>query len=666
MNRGTFTAPLETREIRVLLVEDSPEERRLISLELAEIEEPDFRCSEASRLSEAETELRKGRTDVVLLDLSLPDSSGLTGLIRLCREFPSLPIVVYTGLNDQEVALQALREGGQDFLVKGQTQPAVLQRVLLHAIERKRVDVALGGSHESLREAQRLETLGRLAGKIAHDFNNILTTVVGYAELLIEDLEGQPCVEDLLEIKNAGKRGVALTSNILSYSRKEASTLGPFSLNEAVLGISGMLKQLLPQSITLRQELQGDLPLAVGNLGQVEQALVNLVVNARDAMPSGGTIVVRTLLHAVDSETVRLGEPPGPGTYVAVMVEDNGAGMDAATVDRILEPFFTTKPHGAGTGLGLSTVAGIVRRSGGGIEVDSTPGLGSRFILSFSLADGAGEVTPRCLPARTHAKETPGLDIPSLLKGRAQPADPTEKSVEEQPSWESHPDEPKEHLRHLYYVVSHDFHEPLRMVSSYLKLLKRRGEGSLPEDFQEFLNYALEGSERLQGMLDGVLRYSRALQAPPRCDLVDVEQTFEAILSTLPGREAVRWQGPRPTLLAAADHVTTIFKELLSNALKFANPIEPEVCVEYREEAEKGVFEVRDNGLGIPTDAPEKCFRLFGRLHGRDEYPGLGVGLAIAQVLAEKYGAQLVVETGGGGRIALRWPRNMIHTEVGR
>ena len=153
---------METREVWVLVVEDSPEERHLIDLELSEIEEPAFRTRGASRLSEAELELRKGRTDVVLLDLSLPDSQGLRSVVRLCQEFPALPVVVFTGLDDQEIALQALREGGQDFLVKGQTEPGVLRRVLLHAIERKRVDVALNNSRESLREAQRLETLGRL------------------------------------------------------------------------------------------------------------------------------------------------------------------------------------------------------------------------------------------------------------------------------------------------------------------------------------------------------------------------------------------------------------------------------------------------------------------------------------------------------------------------
>ncbi len=662
---NTVITSVETREVRVLLVEDSPEERRLISLELSEIQEPHFRCTEASRLSEADCELHKGRTDVVLLDLSLPDSVGLKGLTRLCREHPSLPIVVYTGLDDQEVALQALRQGGQDFLVKGQTRPAMLRRVLLHAIERKRVDVALTCSHESLREAQRLETLGRLAGKIAHDFNNILTTIVGYAELLLESLGDHACADDLLEIQKAGKRGVVLTSNILSYSRKEASSVGALSLNEAVSGLTGMLKQLLPKSVTLSQKLQADLPLALGNIGQVEQALVNLVVNARDAMPSGGIITVRSQIHTVSEPSLSFGDPPKAGTYVALVVEDTGAGMDAVTLDRIFEPFFTTKPRGAGTGLGLSTVAGIARRFGGGIEVQSSLGCGTRFILSFptvSVAEPrrAAFLDPEelCRLDRPEEDDSPlSLAMTKLTSEYALELDNAELP------WGIGRDDTKEHLRHLYYVVSHDFHEPLRMVSSYLKLLKRRGGDSLPRDYLEFLDYALEGSQRLQGMLDGVLRYSRALQASPRADRTPVSDVYPAALNALPGSEIVSWIGDQPVLLASSDHFTIILRELLSNALKFAKPQEPEVWIEYRRDAHHGVFEFHDNGTGIPPDATEKCFRLFGRLHGRDEYAGLGVGLSIAQVLIEKYGALLRVRHGGGGCVVLEWPANKILLE---
>lgn len=651
---------METREVRVLVVEDSPEERRLISLELSEVDEPAFRTCEASRLSEAEDELRKGRTDVVLLDLSLPDSQGLKGLVQLCHEFPTLPVVVFTGLDDQEIALQALREGGQDFLVKGQAEPGVLKRVLLHAIERKRVDVALNDSRESLREAQRLETLGRLAGKIAHDFNNILTTIVGFSDLLLEDLEGQACIEDIMEIKKAGERGAALTSSILSFSRRERPTLEALCANDALDGISGMLNQLLPKNIAVKFEKQDDLPKALADLGQVEQALVNLVANARDAMPGGGTITVRTGERTVSaSQHHGPGLLPRPGHYVTISVEDTGSGMDDPTLDRIFEPFFTTKPKGSGTGLGLATVVSIVRGCQGGIEVQSQPGLGTTFVLYFPQCNPANSAkNPLAMPPEHVAAS--GLDMPCLetkepLEGRGRDLQAALGSESDSPL---SPSEMAEQMRYLYHVVSHDLHEPLRMVSSYLGLIKRRGQDQLANDLLEFIDYAVDGSQRMQGMLDGILRYSRTLKAIPAAEPTSVKAIYDRVLEAMPEAGFIRWEGEDATLLGSTEHLATILRELISNAVKFSNPESPQVVVACRAEGEGYRIEISDNGPGIAADEVDKCFRLLGRLHGRDDFPGLGVGLTVAQCLAEKYGATLTLgpSAEGGTMATLHWP----------
>ncbi len=652
---------MEAREIQVLLVEDSPEERRLVRLELSEISEPVFLTHEASRLAEAEEELRKGRSDVVLLDLSLPDAAGLQGLIKLCQEYPTLPVVVFTGMDDQELALQALREGGQDFLVKGRTEPGVLKRVLLHAIERKRIDVALNNSRESLREAQRLETLGRLAGKIAHDFNNILTTIVGFSDLLLEDLQGHACVDDIMEIKKAGERGAALTSNILSFSRKEQPMLSSLDANEAVQGVSGMLRQLLPKNIDLALELQPELPNVLADLGQVEQALVNLVVNARDAMPGGGVIRVSTELRTYTTGATTPTAPSKPGDYVAIVVGDNGAGIDSATLDRIFEPFFTTKPKGAGTGLGLSTVISIVRGCGGGIEVKSAPGQGTSFYLSFPLFCPTGiasEINGHAPKVHVAAS---GLDVtlrpPRALEPLPEPFLKAMESGGEE--WGMSQSRLAENLRHLYHVVGHDFHEPLRMVNSYLGLVKRRGRDQLGEDLVEFIDYAVDGSQRMQSMLDGVLRYSRSLKAPPTYEETVVSDVIGRVIREFPDTVKIRWEGDPPVLRVAPEHLATILRELISNALKFADPAAPDVVLRsHREDDSHWRLEVDDNGDGFPQDTAERCFRLFGRLHGRDEFPGLGVGLAVAHCLAEKYEAEISVSNlpGGGGRASLRWP----------
>lgn len=532
---------METREIQVLLVEDSPEERRLIRLGLSEIEEPSFRIEEAGRLAEAEKRLGKGQTDVVLLDLSLPDSQGLQGLMRLCQGFPSLPIVVFTGLNDQEMALQALREGCQDFLVKGQTEPAELHRVLLHAIERKRVDLTLNNSRESVREAQRLETLGRLAGKIAHDFNNILTTIVGFSDLLLEELQGQPYVDDILEIKKAGERGAALTSSILAFSRREIPTVKPLSINDTVLGLFGMLKQLLPRNINLVLELTPGLPSALANLGHVEQALVNLVVNARDAMPQGGNIKVHTKLEMVDERLAHSVSPIPSGQYITVVVEDDGYGIESSALDRIFEPFFTTKPREAGTGLGLSTVVSIVKGCQGGIEVTSQLHHGTTFSLYFKPATGSSLNPSACN----------GSPLKSITSDRLETKTSWDTPAEREPEkveWSLSQDEMTEHLKHLYHVIGHDFHEPLRMVNSYLGLIKHRGKELLTEELSEFLEYAVDGSQRMQGMLDAVLRYSRYLKAPAATEPVPLESIFEKVLVTLSQETppSISWEGRNP------------------------------------------------------------------------------------------------------------------------
>jgi signal transduction histidine kinase len=404
---------METRLVQVLLVEDSPVERRWISAALSAPHEPEFRLTEVNRLSQAQSHLREGLADVVVLDLSLPDSGGLTAVTTLCQEFPPVPVVVFTGLDDTELALPALREGAQDFLVQGQTEPGALQRTLLYAIERKRADMALHRRQERLAEAKRLETVGRLAGKIAHDFNNILTTIVGFSDLLVEDMQGHSCIEDLLEIKRAGDRGSALTRSILTFSRREPPVLDAVGPDQVLSDLRGTLEQLLPENISLQLDLRPDQPEILADVSQVEQALVNLVANARDAMPKGGTVTISTEPRTIVAEPPLSSPLPGPGQYLAVVVRDNGTGMDAQTCQRIFEPFFTTKPKGTGIGLGLSLVLSVMRGVNGGIEVRSEPGAGTSISLYFPIASASGGKD------KTDALEynaASGLDLPSILQ----------------------------------------------------------------------------------------------------------------------------------------------------------------------------------------------------------------------------------------------------------
>jgi signal transduction histidine kinase len=233
---------------------------------------------------------------------------------------------------------------------------------------------------EQLREADRIESLGRLAGGVAHDFNNLLTAINGYADLMLERFdEGSPEARDAREIRRAGERAATLTRQLLAFGRRQILRPERLDLNQVVGEVTEMLRRVIGSRIELQTELGDGLAPVRADRGMIEQVLVNLVVNARDAMPDGGTLTVRTRNVALSTPAL-LGSPDAAnGPHVLLEVADTGHGMDEATRLRIFDPFFTTKERGKGTGLGLSTVYGIVQQSGGHIACESEPGQGSTF-----------------------------------------------------------------------------------------------------------------------------------------------------------------------------------------------------------------------------------------------------------------------------------------------
>ena len=233
-----------------------------------------------------------------------------------------------------------------------------------------------------LRQAQKMEAVGRLAGGIAHDFNNILTTISANAELALDELPlTSPVREDLSEIRKAGKRAAALTRQRLAFSRKQVLQPQVVNLNAIVSAVETMLRRVIGEDITLHTSLRENLGSVKVDPGQIEQVLMNLAVNSRDAMPEGGTLDITTDNVLIRSPRPGLHDEIEPGKYVTIRVVDTGTGMDQMTMARIFEPFFTTKEPGRGTGLGLSTVYGIVKQSGGYIDVVSRPGEGTSFTI---------------------------------------------------------------------------------------------------------------------------------------------------------------------------------------------------------------------------------------------------------------------------------------------
>ncbi len=250
--------------------------------------------------------------------------------------------------------------------------------------ERKHAEEMLLSREVQLRQSQKMEALGLLAGGVAHDFNNLLTSILGFGTLALESLPaGHPAQADLKEVLHSAERATKLTTQLLAVGRKQKLDITPLNLNEVVEGMVLLLKRTLREDVILDVQLDSQTGIVEADSGGIEQVLLNLAVNARDAMPQGGTLLIQTQPITLDAQYCRTHVAVEPGTYGMLVVRDSGIGMKPDIKDHIFEPFFTTKGVGKGTGLGLSLVYGIVRQCGGYVEVDSHPGSGTEFRIFF-------------------------------------------------------------------------------------------------------------------------------------------------------------------------------------------------------------------------------------------------------------------------------------------
>jgi signal transduction histidine kinase len=263
-------------------------------------------------------------------------------------------------------------------------RPELLSTIVRDMRERRRAE-------EELRQAQKMEALGRLAGGLAHDFNNLLTVILGEVDLLLLDLPpDSPLLPSAEQIRGSGTRAAALTSQLLAFSRRQVLQAELLSLNAVIGEIEQMLRRLIGEHILLSISLDPQLPLVRADPGQIQQVVMNLAINARDAMPGGGTLRIATAGLALDEAPEALHPGVAPGRYALLSVSDTGAGIDDQSRDHIFEPFFTTKDRGKGTGLGLATVHGIVRQSGGQIGFESSSGRGTVFRIYLPAVADAG------------------------------------------------------------------------------------------------------------------------------------------------------------------------------------------------------------------------------------------------------------------------------------
>ncbi len=507
-----------------------------------------FTLEHTDRLSTGIALLRHTRFDALLLDLGLPDSQGLDTVKTVLSHHPTVPIIVLTGRDDDELAAEAVGVGAQDFICKENLPSSTLVRTLRHAIERGKIreklreseelfqlitenagdliavvdplgnriynspsyQTILGYSPRELKEtspfeqihpddhqlvrnalerarangaggrivyrmrhkdgswrflestrsiirnekgevtkivsinrditerklleeqlvqSQKMEAVGRLSGGIAHDFNNLLGVMIGYAEFLQERLDSSnPLRGSADEILKAGKRAAALTRQLLAFSRQQVLDPKVLDLNAIVIDIEQLLRRVIGEDIQLEIDLDPLIGRIKADYSQIEQVLVNLAVNARDAMPRGGKLTIQTKSVELDAAVLQHHYPNQPGPYICLTMSDTGVGMNAATKARAFEPFFTTKEKGKGTGLGLSTVYGIVKQSGGHIHIDSTPleGTTFRIYLPKTVEIPAAKIEdPGFTPVRTGsetilvAEDEPSLRalVISILQG---------------------------------------------------------------------------------------------------------------------------------------------------------------------------------------------------------------------------------------------------------
>jgi hypothetical protein len=491
--------------ISALLVEDNPGDARLFLELVRETGAEHLKLEHVDRLDAALARLSSEHFDVVLLDLSLPDEQGLNTLLRTHTHAPKVPIVILTGLDDEALAVKAVRAGAQDYLVKGRVDGDLLVRSMRYATERSRAVEALerreehyrsliehsldlisilnvdgtiryvSPSHErvlgyrldelvgqnvfafihpddlagvkenftrsegaaslecrfrhkdgswrmmesfgrnlshvpgvsglvvnsrdvtdrkrleeQLHHSQRLEAVGRLAGGVAHDFNNLLMVITGYSQMLLDGMHaGDPARTDLEQVVKASERATDLTRQLLAFSRRQVVRPAILSLNVLVHDMDRMLRRVIGEDVELIASFAPDLKTVRADPGQLEQVVLNIAVNARDAMPNGGKLTLETANVQVTEEFARTHPSPKVGQYAMLSMRDTGFGMDAEVLTRLFEPFFTTKENG--TGLGLSTSYGIIKQSGGDIWVDSKPGHGTTFRIYLPVAEEAAE-----------------------------------------------------------------------------------------------------------------------------------------------------------------------------------------------------------------------------------------------------------------------------------
>jgi signal transduction histidine kinase len=386
------TQPGAESPVRILLIEDSPLDAELFREFLADANVMPFQLVHTDRLEKGLKQLATVGFDVIFLDFKLPDSDGFESLDKLAKRVPNMPVIMLTGLDDDDVGLKAVEHGAQDYLVKGEVDERTIWRVLRHAIARKHIEEQLREQRElerRVQQAQRAESLMVLAGGIAHEYNNLLTGIMGNVALALAELSSVSPTRALLhEIQLAANRASQLTNQMLTYSGKGSYREHEIDLVPLIRDMRPLLEAAVSPHAKLTDNLPDESLPVVGDAAQLQQILISLVSNASDAIgnePGKVTIEAgeRTVRKSNELEQSVMPLRVRPGPFAVLSVSDTGCGMTEDTLNRIFDPFFTTKF--VGRGLGLASVLGIVRGHHGAVRVKSEPYKGTVFEVFLPL-----------------------------------------------------------------------------------------------------------------------------------------------------------------------------------------------------------------------------------------------------------------------------------------
>jgi two-component system cell cycle sensor histidine kinase/response regulator CckA len=388
--------------LRVLLVEDSESDAELILRSVRKCAKQ-IHFEQVMTKADMQKALLRKDWDLVLSDFNLPAFSGLDALQVLKTSELDIPFILVSGTIGEDAAVDAVKKGASDYVLKGNL--GRLPTSIEYALREKKAAHEKRLLLSQLEQARKMEAIGRLAGGLAHDVNNVLAAITLYAELAIGQIKSDEtplAIESLKGILGAQQSAAGIIRQLLSFSQRKSGPVKALDFCEVLRNLQPLLKRLIGENIELTVRYLSEEVSVAADPSQIEQVIMNLAVNARDAMPAGGKIEFTVETRTLDKLPSNARIPAKPGEFVVLTAKDSGSGMTSETLEKIFEPFFTTKDVGKGTGLGLSVIYGIIQQAGGSLVVESTLCRGTSFQIFWPVSgDSLGAA-----PVKTEAKET--------------------------------------------------------------------------------------------------------------------------------------------------------------------------------------------------------------------------------------------------------------------